>query len=281
MELNFKQHYFTLMIHSSACRYDVRMNGIPADRLNDGVCVDVDVPINPFVLSGANMFSATIRPADIRDTRFDPAARLEVSLCVRELKADYLTRKPIESFVLRAIDMIEGTGAEASPDFDGPNPPRVNRIDDLQVEVSRSTELQTPFPRWLWQDAEILTEDDRFDLLDAYNELHAALKAGDTGKVRELTDTKAAEMAKAYFGDVEEGHQLIDYLGNLANPDFILQDYDLGELDIELLAEGRLARLVDLEGHGPIFFRFTGEPIMVYMKSIYCKTKDKGFIQIR
>ena len=281
MDLNFKQPYFTLLVHSSACRYDLRMNGIPADRLNDGVCVDVDVPVNPFVLSGHNVFSATIRPADIRDTRFDNSAKLEVSLCVRELEADYTTRKPIETFVFRPADMIEGTGAETSPDFDGPNPPRVNRIDELEVEVSRSVELETPFPRWLWQDAEILTEDDRFDLLDAYNELRDAIVAGDTGRVRVLTNTKASEMGQAYLGDVDEGHRLIDYLDNMENPDLILQEYDLGELDIELMAEGRLARLVDLDGHGPIFFRFTGEPIMVYMKAIYCKLPGKGLVQIR
>jgi len=117
--------------------------------------------------------------------------------------------------------------------------------------------------------------------LEEYRKFHAALEAKDVEAVTLMTRTKAMEIGAAYYGDEEEGHQLIEFREKMQDQEMELWRLDERKLTLEVLAEGRMARLVTPRGSGPIIYRLKGQPVAAFMNTTYCRRPEGGWIQIR
>jgi len=121
---------------------------------------------------------------------------------------------------------------------------------DKQTTAERRTRIKSPFPRWAWQDGQIIEDMPEIfnTLLEKYKEVWDALNARDENKVRELYDSAAQEFAIAYhYQDKKHGHRIMS-TGGMINDD----DWRLGNIEIflnkrtyKIYANGLMASIFD------------------------------------
>jgi hypothetical protein len=275
---------FTLHIHAVGCRYEVRVNDIPADRHDAPSSLDADVPVGPSVFTGDNELAAVVFPGDRESEVFDPGARLELLLCVRESDTPPDEKRILGGIVFDASELERegGTGIEQSSGIPGPEA-GVERISDHMFLVERTIPLETPFPAWTWMTATVIpdTPGVRARIVQELQTFHRALATRDEKAVRAAVRRKAREMSRAFHTEEEEGYALLDIFDYMADPEMTLLPFDEQALELEMLADGRMARLVNPDGFGPIAYRLKEFPAAAYVNTVYCLDDHARWIQIR
>lgn len=281
----WEQPIFSVLIRSVGCWYDVRVNDIPVNRHRELGNVTLDVPASTSVFTGDNVLTAVVESDEPEEGKFNADARCEVSLCIRELEGDPRQREMVDGIVFRAADIEPegGSGVESSPNMDGEHTPEAERLDETTVRVTRVIPLETPFAPWAWLSAPPVGEEDqaKAQLIIACRKFHSVLAEKNADAVTELTRTKAHEFGIAYYGDDEEGHEFIEFRQKMSDPDLELWPFEDDELTLEVLADGRMARLLTYRGTGPIIYKVKDQPIASYMNTVYCRDKKGQWMQIR
>ena len=172
--------------------------------------------------------------------------------------------------------------AESPPQEDG-NDARVERVAENVFLLGRTFTLEGAFPTWSWMKGHEIPDTPvvRARLLQEMQAFYRALKAKDEHTIRALTRRKAREIGRAYHGDEEEGHGMIEFLDHVADPEMALLPFAEEGLELEILGHGRLARLLTPEGFGPIAFGIRQHPIAAHMSTIYCVDEHVNWTQIR
>ncbi|MDG5814619.1 hypothetical protein QA601_06000 [Chitinispirillales bacterium ANBcel5] len=110
-------------------------------------------------------------------------------------------RKP-ESFNLKAGFHIVQEESEELPDpiaelkFPG------NNVPSFPAEIQTTFTVQSPFGKWLWEDAQEIDVDDpqtTSATVSLISSLHKALISQDLDKVTDILSSKASETARAYY----------------------------------------------------------------------------------
>jgi hypothetical protein len=276
--------FFTLHIHAVGCRYEVRVNDIPADRHDAPSSLEADVPINPSVFTGENELAAVIFPGDRESDAFDPGARLELLLCVRELDTPPAEKRILGGIVFAAEELARegGTGVEQSAAMPGP-PPSIARIADGMLLVERTITLETPFPEWTWMRATRIpdTSGVRARVVQELQAFYRAVNTRDVKEVQRLLRRKAREMSRAFHTDEEGGYGLCDVFDHMADRETELLPFEDQGLEPEFLADGRMVRLLTPNGFGPVAFRMKDFPAAAYLNTTYCLDDHANWIQIR
>lgn len=240
---------FEIAIESVDLASEVRVNDIPVLRLPGGA-VRSSFDVNPYVMTGTNTLSLLVRPNGGGES-FGAVARATVALR-RRPSPESKERETLATLVFEGPGGDVAHGFERSPGYATETPPLVRR---LGLGASQSFELQTPFPPWFFVNAPMFTRTEalRTELLDAYRRIHALLRARDIGGLLAASALQARDFQAAYYlTGIAEAHRLLGVAAILGDTDVVAEDFPDAALDVEILAGGRLAQLVDQDGKGPL-----------------------------
>lgn len=243
-------------------RVEIWINGIPAALLvpgeADGI---VSVPLNEFIVPGANILGVMLHAGPLASRSADPwpdhatAAAYNGPASLRLLAAQYATGQPVQQESQPALATIEWQGA-AEP---------------VPLLIEREFAGVDALGRWAWQEAQTfaaLDADLRGRALDYLSGLHALLAEGQFETFITESDVKIAEYARAYGiarGPVRNG--MLEALKS-ESAKGKLSPVPSGDIDLRLVAGGRMIECLRTDRHhalefsngeGPAFFL----PVMI------------------
>jgi len=270
--------YFTLKLNTNNVAYDVRMNDIPL--ANDSFDVETELPLNLCTISGQNEISVKIKD-DLLENSV-----IEIGVFVREIDAHYTSGIQIsnikagvfkEALVTKEIGAYLGSDLTAELEYLEPE----NEKEHGHYLITRGINLKTPFPRWLWQDANQLpANESTFNaLLALYGEFHGLLKSRNVKAIEESMAYSLRDYMAAYF--VPDYQQAIDdfYVSKIVvDPEMKLMGVDTSKIILQVFANGRMARFLGEDGESPIMFDRSGA--QTHIDFMYCHT-NAGWVQIR
>lgn len=251
--------FFALRFDVQFCYFALRFNDIPVLALDVSTSqAGAEFAVNPSMLTGRNTILLEMQSRrdehDLEIALTDWRVHAKVELTVRPHGAP-----ASEAVVLGGLEVSSGslTGVESADEalLLAPltDPLTLFESDAKQI-VSRDVSVQVPFAPWLWTRCEPLTLDEQTsnEVLLAYRRFWSLMQAKDTDAVRAATTDNAREIAEAFFlPDVDAGHATLGLERLLTRSTVSLRPMKQG-LQLELLADGRLARLVGKDGRSAI-----------------------------
>jgi len=211
-ETNYTQPIFSLEFNIYGAGAEILLNDIPVYYHDDQGQTISQKPVPESIIDGENILTVRSFPLDEDDGQYQKEAHIEAIISVREKDGLPNEGKPLLQIKLNptnAVDhLLEGTVAEY-----GDQEAVVVNHEEKQTTVERRTAIQSPFPRWAWQDGQVIEDTpENFDsLLIVYKEIWAVLNDGDKARVRALYDPAAQEFAIAYhYQDKKQGHRIMN-----------------------------------------------------------------------
>ncbi|EYF02878.1 hypothetical protein [Chondromyces apiculatus] len=251
--------YYELSVLSVDVSCEIRVNDVPVLRLPSGR-VETAFDVNPYVITGMNMLSLSVRAARGK-AAMGRGSACAVTLGVRSRPgADDLT--PAASLVFRAP---EGTpaGFEESPGYGTAIPPFVRHAG---LTATQPFQLDTPFLPWSWTSAPPIeaTEATRAAVLAEYRHIWELLRARDVDALVRACGEQARDYQDAYgLPDLATANRKLGIARTLGDPEVAVEDFPEEVLTMELLGDRRLVQLVDAEGRSPLRLRVTTVENMV------------------
>jgi len=151
--------------------------------------------------------------------------------------------------------------------------------------IRKSLPVQANYPRWAWQDGQIIedTQENYDSLLAAYREIYDAYKNKDRKKLLALHAPRSAEYATIFYldGGVEAGHKTLNTGEMLDDTDFRLSEFRTKNTKLDIYANGRMARIIDVASYHPFVFLHKTMNIVSTMKFGFYKNKAGKWIMIR
>lgn len=251
--------YHELSVLSSDVASEVRVNDVPVLRLPSGR-VETTFDVNPYVITGMNMLSLSLRAARGK-AAIGRGASCTVRLGVRSAPgAADLT--PVAALTFRAAEGAP-TGFEESPGYTTAIPPFVRHAG---LTATQPFQLDTPFQLWSWMSAPQIdaTEAVRAEVLAEYRHLWGLLRARDVDTLVRACREQARDYQDAYgLPDLHAANRMLGIARTLGDPDVAVEDFPEEALTMELLGDRRLVQLVDAEGKSPLRLRVTSVENMV------------------
>ena len=198
-------------------------NGILLDEDPEGVFRDRKFPNNLYVIDGENTLKLKISLPG-HPPRMPDSPKLSARLYEMGQESTDLTQLP------EPIAELNFPGEEA-PTF--------------PAELETTVSIQSPFPRWSWQDAEPMDVSDGAtvrECLDLVERLHKALTAKDLQTVMDLVSTKTEETAQAYYIPMNEriSDQQTFFEEIFADAQFAMEPYDAQNMELVPMADDKL-----------------------------------------
>ena len=301
----YKKRIYSVKISYVGTGAEFRINDIPFYIENFSGQVDTEIPVSDKIVQGINELSIIAFPSS--DEEDDDSmeeweyedARVEATLFVREYDAQddnrqmlthiklYPARKP----EVAAIESMIIDGQE-TPLLDYKSKPRQfpNAKYHKQIVISRNTlEIKTPFPRWEWQDGQIIedTEENYKSLLEAYRKEYVIHQNQDFPALKESTK-KLAEtlMLVKYNNDIDKAYDSLNLEESWKSEEQELFEFIEGErsktlgLKLEIVANGKLARIIDDDSIQPIMYIVKKAKMMIKYKFLFYKNKQGEWIYV-
>ncbi len=233
------------------------LNGFPIFRNYEGHRNDLEMPVTEYILAGVNTLAwELIAEAEPQLPR---EARVSASLRAAPWAGE---GAPVDLFSVSHAGPVPeaprvGTDAAASP-F-GPVSPTQTRW-DRETElatVSRQISLTLAMPAWAWSRSPPIADSPATtaSLTEYYRHIFDLLRRGDANSLETLHREKAAELAEAYGRTSAEMMGEIGLPGMPREPEWSLRTPDWDGLWNDVVAEGRLVRLVHPEAGRLFVFR--------------------------
>lgn len=282
---------YTLAFEASYCRFELRLNDLPVLAFDASTStVDSELPINPTLLPGDNLLSVALTAGARED-----AARTPVPLthpatrCVAELTVRAAGAPSGERRRLAGLAYENGQFVTLQPDADAPTPgvtgPLAVLVNNASAALGRQAiALQSPFPAWLWSRAEPLRLDDATtaELIAEYRRFWSAFAQKDAAALRAMTADNAREVQTAFgLASLDDAYSLLSMESLMRNPAIALQPLPTEGLRVELLAEGRVARLLAPDGRSAVRLHDHELGADGAVSVLYCKLPGRGWVQIR
>lgn len=215
--------FYLFTIGHEGLATELWFNGVLLDQDPDGVFKNRKFPNNLFVIDGDNSLKLKIRLAG------QPPRMPESP----ELKARLYEIPPED---LNATQLPEPLAELSFPGAEAPTFP---------AELDATFNIQSPFPRWAWQDAESLDVGDAATIracLDPVSRLHQALGAKDLQTIMDLVSIKTEETAQAYYIPLNErlSDQQTFFEEIFADAQFAMEPYDAGNMELVPMADDKL-----------------------------------------
>ncbi len=147
-----------------------------------------------------------------------------------------------------------------------------------------STTIDSPFPRWAWQDGKTITNSpETFDsLLETYKAIHLSLKSKNLEQLRNFYNARAKETAIAYYLDDEEaGYQKLSVGSDLHNEELKLIDIVTKHMELKIMGNGKLAQISNPLNGQPILYFQTNPRLYHLYKFMFYLNDNNKWIMIR
>jgi len=282
---------FTLAFEAMYCRVELRFNDLPLISVDASTStVDTELPLNPALLPGDNLLSMALQAGAREDAArtpvllTHPATRCIAEITVRATGAPAGERKRLAGLAYEGGQFVTLPG-----DLDAPALARLGNLASLintpQAALGRQAlTLQSPFPAWLWSRAEVLTLDDATtaDIVGEYRRFWSVLQQKDGAALRALTADNAREMQVAFgLPSLDDAYAMLSLEDLMRQPSVTLLPLPTEGLRVELLADGRVARLLAADGRSAIRLRDNDLDAEGAVSVLFCKVPTRGWIQIR
>ena len=282
------QPFFTLFGSFYHCRFALRCNDIPVCAHDvSGREMHVDMPVNLHLVPGRNVLEVSLAPAVVGgvatplDHR-DVSAALQLAVRTQGVSYEHAQLLGGLSF---ADGALRGEDAAAPALLAEPSgAPWVAQGPADRLVLRCALTLATPLGPWLWAGATPLTLDASTvsEVIGLYRQFWAAMQAKDGAALRAMSEANALEAQQAfYLPTLDDGHKLLDLEGLARRSSVRLLPMPTEGLRVELLAEGRLARLVGADGHSAIRVVDDETGFGGAVSVMYCKLPARGWVQIR
>lgn len=280
---------FYLKFNNANADLEVRLNDIPVLELDSPGTTTSEKPVPENILDGENTLSVSVKPLEEGTTLSDTALAIDVSLIAREKGAPLDKYRTIIDIKIDTSEEPERILSRSHEKY-GKSPPEIVKSEEKELRVQRPADIDSPFPRWAWQDGKTIVENDNNynTIIEEYKNVYDALNSKEIDKIRSVYEEAAREFAAAYhYDDPMHGHRIMD-TGSLAMDD----DWALGNIQklfdknvpfyLDIYAKGKLARLVN-ERETEAFIVFYNKKLSLYsyQKFGFYKTKDGDWIMIR
>ncbi len=282
---------YTLAFEASYCRFELRFNDLPVVSFDASTStVDTEIPINPTLLPGDNLLSIALQAGEREDPArtpvllTHPATRCVAEVTVRAAGAPAGERKRLAGLVYEE-GQFATLGAEPGAPTGGLPGPLATLVNTPTAALGRQAmALQSPFPVWLWSRAEPLSLDDATtaELVAQYRRFWAAFSQKDGAALRAMTADNAREVQVAFgLPSLDDGYAMLSLEDLMRHPAITLQPLPTDGLRMELLADGRVARLLASDGKSAIRLRDSELDAEGAVSVLYCKLPARGWVQIR
>ncbi len=284
---NYEQSIFSLEFNIYGTGVEIRLNDIPVYYHDAQGQVSSQKPIPESIIDGENVLTIKSFPLEEDGCEYQPGAYVEAVISVRKKNAPLNDAKTLLQLKLNPTNpkenLLDNTLAKLG------NSARVILEGcDKQVVAERRIHINSPFPRWAWQNGQAIDNTpDNFDtLLTIYKEIWSALDSGDKGKVRELYDFAAQEFAWAYhYQDKKHGHRIMNTGGLIGDEDWKLGSMSkfLEKFDyhLDIFSNGKMARILDQKNRSPIVYLSRRAKIINIQKFVFYKNKAGEWVMIR
>lgn len=301
----YKQPFYTIQISYVGTGSEFRLNDIPFYLETFSGQVDTEIPVSDKMIQGVNELKIIAFPVTEKDNNGIPDenwhtdARVEATLYVREKNSAKDTRQMLSHIKLNPGHPPESAAKETlivteqdSPTLDYESKPRhfPNTEYPKQIVISRTThKINLPFSRWEWQDGmDINTSiENHNSLIEAYRKEYTIQKNQDINSLKESA-RKLAEIQKTvnYYDTLEQAYDVLNLEESWKSEEQELFDFIEGDKakyfkqKIDIVGNGKLARITNAEGIQPIVYIIKEARIVVKYKFLFYMNKKGEWIYI-
>jgi len=287
-DTNYSKPTFSLEFNIYGTGAEILLNDIPVYYHDDQGQTISQKPVPESIVDGENVLTVRSFPLDEGGGQYQKEAHIEAIISVREKDGLPNEGKPLLQIKLNptnaAGQLLEGSDAEY-----GDKDAVVLDHTEKQTIAERRTAIQSPFPRWAWQDGQVIEDTpENFDsLLAVYKEIWAALNEGDKARVQALYDPAAQEFALAYhYQDKKHGHRIMNTGGLINDDEWFLGDMEKllskREYEIRRYGNGLLAGIFDVQDKkSPIMYLNKKVRLISFQKFGFYKNKAGEWVMIR
>ena len=283
---DFKNPVYYLEFTTNNIGAEVRLNDIPVLKSDDEGTTSSQKPVPESIINGLNTLS--IRTFPLKNGQYDNNAYIEAKITVNEKNGPLNAAVPVLQLQITpthdADKLFDGTKEKL-----GDTPAKLIKHTDTETLAERSVHIQSPYPRWAWQDGQTIenTEENYNSLLEKYKEIYQALKDENKELVFQLYEPAAKEFAAAYhYTDTKHGHRIMDTGGLIGDRKWILGDINKllskREYMLDIHANGKLASLIDKKhGDSPIIYINKNVRMTNVQKYRFYKNNNGEWVMIR
>jgi len=227
--------FYLFTINHEGLGIELWFNDILLDMDKEGVFKNRKFPNNLYVIDKENTLKAKItlpgQPPKMPDN-------LDLKICLYEIEQQMLGDETLPEPVAELL--FPGTEAPSFP-----------------AEIETTFNINSPFPRWQWQDAEVVDNSDPAVIQDCFSvisDLHQALSAKDFTTVSNMLSLKTQEMANAYYIPIDERIADQENFFNeiFSDSQFEMEAFNNGNLTIIPMAQNRLFLVQQNDGNAAI-----------------------------
>jgi len=265
---------------------DIRVNKIPAyfDEEKGQLTVEIGTP--ELIIDGLNSLSLSVflpYDGDNRVLKFDKGAYATATLFQQDLSVANNDKVKLVTATLRLSD--DEVYAEVENHLTKEKSmPKISLSKDNKAFIEVSTQIRSPFPRWAWQDGKTIEDnkDNYESLLNIYKDIYSAMQNKDLAKLKQLYSLRAKEIAIAYGLDGEEaGQKKLNTGKDMMKDGLELNDFHTDGVELEILGNGKLARIRDFDNIQPIFFYEPKPGLFHFYKFMFYLNNDNKWVMIR
>ncbi|RDH83849.1 MAG: hypothetical protein DIZ80_06860 [endosymbiont of Galathealinum brachiosum] len=284
----YKKPYYGIKLDLAQVGVDIRLNDIPVYYDDEKGQLTVDLPAPSSVINGKNTLKIIAFPPYIDDEnkmdKFLPDSVVTATLYVQEIDDPDNNKEIITSISIKFSD--NSTAEIINTNETEYNEDQVVLLQNTTREtvVSRSVEFESGFPDWEWQDGKnIENNSDNFNsLMNTYKNIHTIFTDKNQSEVFNIYDIRAKEIATAYhLADPKEGHLKISTGSDMNDPSLALHEFWTEGMKLEIIANGKMARITDTDKDQPILFIDKESGTLHLHKFSFYKSNNDEWIMIR
>jgi hypothetical protein len=298
---------FTIEFEVQQMGLNIRLNDIPVFNIDNTGFMTLEVPVNQYILNGDNEIKVIAHPLfddeGEQTESYISDTEVKVGLYVREdgestenrrlidqvlIKPEiaYIedSRKPVAKFI-GSVSNESHTPLVTTKDAQILDYPDYGVFKKQVVTTWTVKNIKTTFPRWSWQDGIDISDNESTyeSLLQAYGELHQAFATHDLDAVKSIVKYNSRERAIAFhLNDEEAGFDNLSLEKYINHSTIKLyEDLALDGAKLEILANGKLARIMDGGDIQPILFVNHETELFYQPQFLWYLNKQNNWVQIR
>lgn len=278
---------FVLHVDSAAVRYRLWINDYMVAK-SVALPMTQEFPVSEYIVDGENTITLTVKPAN-KD------AEITVSLLVKPAAAGPKRKLKIATIACSGNSIkassVAGSfrsaqGMTLVPVGEPPGDVQVSEIeidpdddDETEYWIYRDVTLPSPYPRWAWQDAEVLKEDDATtsSVVAEVRRVWRLLADGDVSAINALVQAKVTELSAAYHEDRPTKKAQFAILPQLMKAARL---QPLPEtMQPKFSCDNRLVELLDENDESPIVF-MTGKAgdVGCWCRLLWCRVNGRWLL---
>ena len=274
--------YYGIDIDLHNVGVDIRVNDIPVYFDDSKGQLTVEIPTPDSIIDGQNTISINAF-LPIKTTEYEEGAYVTITLFQQDLAQDSNEKIKLSTATLK-LDNVNAIAHIEDYVSNQKDAPDVKLNKDKSVFLKVNTSINSPYPRWEWQDGQLIqdNQNNQDSLIEAYQVIHDALASKDLVKLKKQYSTRSNEIAIAYnLPDEDAGHRKLSVGDDMLNDELELRDLFTKNMTLHVLANGKLARISTPRNTQPIYYLQENPRLLHLYKFMFYLNDKNEWVMIR